>query len=220
MTSARCCESGDTRYVAVPDRIAVDLLRMARDPASGRIRHRSALDIALRAALFAELALNGKIVDEVNAPALVSDEPTGDRIFDAIRRTVAARPNVMWRRWFRHVRVDRAALCAELVDAGRWERTRGWPAAFSDANPEQAQAIAFEVDRVARFERAPRDSRDAVLTLLAISSGAVGRRPRPAAVRRELKSVLDAVNHHTAQKVVVTAATVTRRSRRGLNAAR
>jgi hypothetical protein len=204
----------------VPDRIAVDLLRMARDPATGRIRHRSALDISLRAALFAELALNGKIVDEVNAPTLTSGELTGDRIFDAILRTVQERPTVTWRRWFRHVSADRAVLCAELVDAGRWEPTRGWPAAFSDAKPEEAQAIAFEIQRVAKFERAPRDSREAVLTLLAISSGALGRRPRPAAVRRELKSVFDAVNHHTTQKIVATAATITRRSRRGLNAAR
>lgn len=204
----------------MPDRMAVDLLRMARNPASGRIRRGATLDIALRAALFAELALNGKLVDELNAPALTSDEPTGDRIFDAIRRTVAARPNVMWRRWFRHVSADRAALCAELVEAGRWERTRGMPAAFSDAKPEEAQAMAFEVERVARFERAPVDSREAVLTLLAIASGAAGSRPRPTAVRRELKSVFDSVNHHTAQKIVVTAAAVIRRSRRGLNAAR
>ncbi len=204
----------------MPDRIAVDLLRMARDPATGRIRHRSALDISLRGALFAELALNGKIVDEVNAPALTSGEMTGDHIFDAILRTIESRPSVTWRRWFRHVSVDRAALCAELVDAGRWKPTRSWPAAFSDTEPEEAQAMAFEVERVARFERAPKDSREAALTLLAIASGAAGRRPRPAAVRRELKSVFDAVNHHTTQKIVVTAAAVTRRARRGLNAAR
>jgi Golgi phosphoprotein 3 (GPP34) len=204
----------------VPDRIAVDLLRMARDPATGRIRHRNALDISLRAALLAELALNGKIVDEINAPVLTSGEPTGDRIFDAILRTVQERPNVTWRRWFRHVRVDREALCAELIEAGRWEPSRSWHAAFSDTKPEEAQAIAFEIQRIARFERAPRDSREAVLTLLAIASGAVGRRPRPTAVRRELKSVFDAVNHHSTQKIVATAATVTRKSRRGLNAAR
>lgn len=193
---------------------------MARNPASGRIRYAGAVDVALRAALFAELALSGRVVDELNAPVLTSDEPTGDHIFDAIRRTVAARPHVTWRRWFRHVSVDRAALCAELIEAGRWERTRSWPAAFRDAKPEEAQALAFEVNRVATFERAPADSREAVLTLLAISCGAVGRRPRPAAVRRELKSVLDTVNQHTTQKIVVTAATVIRRNRRGFNRAR
>jgi hypothetical protein len=204
----------------VPDRIAVDLLRMARDPGSGRIKHRGSLDIALRAALFAELALNGKLVDQVNAPSLTSDDPTGDRILDAIRGAVQARPNVTWRRWFRHVRVDRTALSAELVDAGRWRRTRSWPATFADAKPEEAQALAFEINRVVTFDRAPVDSREAVLALLAVSSGATGRRPRPAAVRRELKSLLDSVNQHTTQKIVVTAATVIRRDRRGLGAVR
>ena len=204
----------------MPDRIAVDLLRMARDPGSGRLRHRSSLDIALRAALFSELALNGQIVDQVNAPSLTSPEPTGDRIFDGIRGAVEARPNVTWRRWFRHVRIDRTTLSAELVDAGRWRRTRSWPAAFADAEAEEAQALAFEINRVVAFDRAPVDSREAVLTLLAVASGASGRRPRPAAVRRELKSLLDSINHHTAQKIVVTAATVIRRDRRGLGTVR
>jgi hypothetical protein len=204
----------------VPDRIAVDLLRMARDPGSGRLRHRGSLEIALRAALFAELALNGKLVDQVNSPTLTSHEPTGDRIFDGIRGAVEARPNVTWRRWFRHVRVDRTALSAELVDAGHWRRTRGWPAAFADAEPEEAQALAYEINRIVSFDRAPVDSREAVLALLAVASGASGRRPRPAAIRRELKPLLDIVNHHTAQKIVVTAATVIRRDRRGLGAVR
>lgn len=204
----------------MPDRIAVDLLRVARDPATGRIRHRGALDVSLRAALFAELALDGKIVDEINAPVLTSAGPTGDRIFDAVLRAVQARPNVAWLRWFRHVSGDRKALCAELVDAGRWEPTRSWPASFSDAKPDEVQAIAFELQRVARLERAPRNPREAVLTLLAIVCGALGRRPRPAAVRRELRSVFDAVDNHTTQKIVATAATVTRKNRRGLNPTR
>jgi hypothetical protein len=204
----------------VPDRIAVDLLRLARNPVSGRIRHRGSLDIALRAALFAELALDGRIVDEGNAPALTSAEPSGDRIFDAILRTVAERPNVTWRRWFRNVSADRAALCAELVDAGRWVGTRGWYATFSDAKPDEVQANALELERIARFERPPRDRREAVLTLLAIACGALGRRPRPAAVRRELTPVFDAVDHPTAQKVVATAASVIRRTRRPLNPTR
>jgi len=204
----------------VPDRIAVDLLRLARNPVSGRIRHRGSLNIALRAALFAELALNGEIVDEGNAPKLTSPEPTGDRIFDAILRTVGTRPNVTWRRWFRHVSADLAALCAELVDAGRWIPMRGWYTAFTDAKPDEVQANALERERVARFERAPRDQREAVLTLLAIACGALGRRPRPTAVRRELKSVFEAIDDLTTQKVVATAATLIRRSRRGLNPAR
>lgn len=198
----------------MPDRIAVDLLRLARDPATGRLRYRASLDVALRAALFAELALNGKVVDEANAPNLASDEPAGDRIFDAISRTVAGRRNVTWRRWFRHVGGDRTALCGELVEAGRWERKPGLRVAFTDAQPEAAQALGYELDRVVTFDRAPANSREAVLALLAVACGAIGRRPRPAAVRRELKSVFEEVNHHTTQKIVVTGAAVIRRGRR------
>lgn len=204
----------------MPDRIATDLLRMARNPATGRLRHRSSLEIALRAALFAELALTGQVIDEVNAPRLTSDEPTGDRVFDAIRRTVQARPDVTWRRWFRHVSVDRTVLTAELVDAGRWERKSGLGRAFTDSAPEEAQAMAYEVNRIVTFDRAPVDSREAVLALLAVACGAVGRRPRPAALRRELKSVFDEVNHHTTQKIIATAGTVIRRGRRGFGAVR
>ncbi len=204
----------------MPDRIAVDLLRMARNPVSGRLRHRGCLEVALRGALFAELALNGEVVDEVNAPTLTSGVPMQDRIFDGIRRAVQARPDVTWRRWFRHVRVDRTALCAELVDAGRWERKPGWPPAFTDSAPEEAQALAYEVNRIISFERAPADSREAVLALLAVSCGATGQRPRPAAVRRELKSVFETVNHHATQKIVVTAAAVIRRGRRGVGVMR
>ena len=204
----------------MPDRIAIDLLRMARNPATGRIRHRSSLEIALRAALFSELALTGKVVDEVNSPHLTDNVPTGDRILDAIRRTIEQRPDVTWRRWFRHVRVDRTALCAELVESGQWERKPGLLRGFNDTKPEEPQALAFELNKVVTFERAATDSREAVLTLLAVASGAIGRRPRPQAVRRELKSVLDTVNHHTTQKIVVTAATVIRRGRRGMGAVR
>ena len=199
----------------MPDRIATDLLRMARDPATGRIRHRNTLEIGLRAALFAELALNGQLTDNVNAPAVVGDEPTGDRLLDAIRRTVNERPDVTWRRWFRHVRVDRTALTAELVDAGRWERKPGMRLAYTDTQPEESQAVAYEVNRVAQFERSPVDSREAVLTVLAVACGASVRRPRPTATRRELKPVVDAINHHATQKIVVTASTVMRRARRG-----
>lgn len=204
----------------MPDRIAIDLLRMARNPATGRLRYQSSLEIALRAALFSELALTGRVVDEVNAPRLTSDEPTGDRVLDAIRRTVQARPDVTWRRWFRHVSADRNVLTDELVDAGRWERKRGLGNAFTDSAPEEAQALAYEMNRIVTFDRAPVDSREAVLALLAVSCGAVGRRPRPAAVRRELKSVFDEVNHHTTQKIIATAATVIRRGRRGFGAVR
>jgi len=198
----------------MPDRIATDLLRMARNPVSGRLRHQASLEVAIRAALLAEMALNGQVVDQVNAPSVVSDEPTGDRIVDAIRRAVEQRPNVMWLRWFRHVRVDRKALCAELVESGRWEPRPGWRAAFTDAKPDEALVLGFETNRVATYDRAPADAREAVLAVLAVACGATGTRPRPAAVRRDLKPIVESIGDHTTQKIVVTASNVIRRARR------
>jgi Golgi phosphoprotein 3 (GPP34) len=199
----------------VPDRIATDLLRMARNPVSGRLRHQASLEVAVRAALLAEMALNGQVIDQVNAPTLVGDdEPTGDRIVDAIRRAVEQRPNVMRLRWFRHVRVDRRALCAELVESGRWEPQPGWRTAFTDAKPDEALALGFETKRVANYERAPADAREAVLAVLAVACGATGARPRPTAARRDLKPIVDSIGDHTTQKIVVTASNVIRRARR------
>ena len=198
----------------MPDRIATDLLRMARNPVSGRLRHESSLEVALRAALLAEMALNGQVVDQLNSPSLVGDEPTGDRIVDAIRRAVGQRPNVIWLRWFRHVRVDRKALCAELVDSGRWEARPGWRTAFTDAKPDEALVLGFETNRVATYDRAPADAREAVLAVLAVACGATGARPRPAAARRDLKPIVDSIDDRTTQKIVVTASNVIRRDRR------
>lgn len=204
----------------MPDRIAIDLLRVARDPVTGRLRHHSALEVALRGALFAELAFDGHITDDNNAPNATIGEPTDDRVFEAICQAVRQRPNVTWRRWFRHVSGDRTALCKELVEAGRWERKPGWRTAFTDTESVQAQATAFELNRIATFDRSPKDSREAVLALLGVASGAIGRRPHPAAVRRELKPVLDSIDNPTAARAVSTVALVVRRGRRGLGMGR
>lgn len=198
------------------DRIAIDLLRVARNPVTGRLRYPSALDVALRGALFAELAFAGHIVDDNNAPSVTISEPEGDRVFEAICQTVRARPRVAWRRWYRYVSGDRTALCKELVVAERWEAKSGWRKSFTDVASEEAQAMAFELNRVATLDRPPKDPREAVLTLLGVACGAVGRRPRPSAVRRELKPVLGTVDNATAAKAVTSAAFVIRRARRGL----
>lgn len=200
----------------MPDRIATDLLRVALDPVTGRLRYPSSLEVALRAALFAELAFDGYLVDENNAPSATIGEPSDDRVFVAICQAVRQRPNVMWRRWFNHVRGDRIALSKELVEAGRWERRPGRRPAFTDKDAPQAQALAFELNRIATFDRSPKDSREAALALLGVACGAIGRRPRPAAVRRELKSILDGIDNFTAMKVVGISAIVIRRTRRGL----
>lgn len=199
----------------VPDRIATDLLRVARSPATGRIRHPAALDPALRGALLADLALGGRIVDRGNAPSVASAEPTGDRILDAVRVAIERRNGVTWRRWFRHVSGDRRALSKELVRDGRWQARSRWRASYSDTDPDAALALALELERVTRLQRAPADPREAVLAVLAACCGATGARPRPVAVKRDLASLVRAMDDPTVEKIVTVMSYVIRRARRG-----
>ena len=213
------------RAVGEPvERIATVLLRLARDPVSGRVRHRSSVDVALRAALFAELALDGRIVDRAGSPAAFPAEPSGDRKLDAVREAVEQRPGVAWLRWFRHVSSDHDALCKELVADGRWIRQDGWRAAYADTEADAVLVLANEIERVVRYERAPVDTREAVLAALAVACGATGRWPRPSAVKQDLAQMVGSVSGkateateatETVQKIITTAATATRRTRRG-----
>src|SRR6266581_3712607 len=66
------------------DRMATDLLRLARDPITGRIKHRTGVDVCLRAALFADLALRGQIINRRGSPAVALPELTGDRMLAAM----------------------------------------------------------------------------------------------------------------------------------------
>jgi hypothetical protein len=197
------------------DRLATDLLRIARDPVSGRIRHRRSVDICLRAALFADLAARGHIVDEAGAPALVAAEPTGDRILDAVCDAVLRRPGVAWPRWFRHVSADGQAIRGELVAAGRWQRRGGWRPSFVDEEADAVLARTHELDRVARYERAPADEREAVLATLTIMCGSTSGWPRPGAVKKELASLVGSIPDATLRTIVHSAATTMRRTRRG-----
>jgi hypothetical protein len=169
---------------AVPDRLATQLLRVARDPASGRLHNPGPLASGLRAALFTDLILTGRVREAGRGP--YADEPadSGDRILDAVQRAVARRPDVAWWRWFRHVRVDRVALVDELVQAGRWTAHHGGRgAAYEDRDADEALARAETLRRVVAGELAPADSRQAVLAMLTVMCGSIDQRPHPRSVR-------------------------------------
>jgi hypothetical protein len=200
---------------AVPDRIATDLLRVALNPATGRFPHATALDSSLRAALLADLVLRGRITDVNNAPSVISAEPTGDRILDAMRAAVENHEGVTWRRWFSHVSGDRKALSKELVAAGIWTIGPGWRASYVDSDSDAALALTMEVDRVTRLERPAADPREAVLAVLAVCSGATGSWPRPGAVKRDLAPLVRSIDHPTVEKLVNVASRMIRRARRG-----
>ena len=103
----------------VSERLATQLLRIARDPATGRLHHPGPLAAGLRAALLTELILTGRVGESRGAPTARGRAESGDRILDAVQRTIGEHPHVAWWRWFRHVRSDRIVLVDELLTAGR-----------------------------------------------------------------------------------------------------
>lgn len=196
--------------------MATTLLRLARDPANGRVKRPTAIDVGLRAALLADLALAGRIGDLDHAPSVISAEPTGDRFLDAVNRAIEARPRVVWMRWFRHVTSDRSALRDELVRNGRWQRRPGWRRAYDDTGAQEIVALAVELDRIAQLQRPPSDEREATLAVLAAICGATGRWPRPGAVKHDLAAVVRDVPNATVRRIIMTAAMTLRRMRRSL----
>jgi hypothetical protein len=211
--------------------IATDLLRVARDPTTGRLTRRSTLAVGLRAALLADLALAGQIVDNAGAPEAVGTAPNMHRFLDQIRDAVAARPKVSWVRWFRHVQGDRIALVKELVDDGQW--TPAGRNRYVDADADGVLELARRTTAVAMLRTPAADSADAVLGMLLVICGAtavpetIGRRPpargapRPKAMRRELRPLLDAIGPRddpariAVQCALGSGAIVVRKVRRG-----
>lgn len=215
----------------MPDElIATDLLRIARDPSSGRLVRRNTLAVGLRAALFADLALAGQIVDYAGAPYATGAASSTHRFLDQIRDAVAARPGVSWARWFRYVHGDRIALVNELVDDELWTpvgRNR-----YIDVDAASMLDRARRLTAVAALRTPPADAPDAILAMLLVVCGAtavpqtLGRpparpSPRPKAMRNELRPLLDAVGppddavRIAVQHAVGTGATVVRKVRRG-----
>lgn len=178
----------------MPDRLATQLLLIARDPGSGRLRHPTSLDIGLRAALFTDLLLAERITAQRGGPYAETAEESDDRILDAVQRAVVRRPGVAWWRWFRLVRVDRIALVDELVGSGRWTATGGVRPHYGDEQAGAALERSEHLRRVATLQIAPADPGEAVLAALTTMCGSITGRPHPRALRRELVPLLDTVS--------------------------
>ena len=77
-------------------------------------------------------------------------------------------------------------------------------------------ALAHQLNQVTRHERAPADSREAVLATLAAMCGATtGGLPRPVTVKQDLAPLFTAFAEDTIPKIIDAAATSMRRARRG-----
>jgi hypothetical protein len=174
-------------------RLATQLLLLGRNPATGRLVHPRVLDIGLRAALFSELILQGRMVSRDGAPFVFGETEHGDHILDSVARAVHKRQNVQWWRWYRHVRADRQILIKELLDSGRWTQRRGMPFPRYDDTDELApQARAARLDAIVRGNGEITDAREGTLAVLTVMCGTRGR-PNPRALRKDLKPLVDRI---------------------------
>jgi hypothetical protein len=181
----------------VPDRIATELLLIARSPVTGRVRHRSALEKGLRAGLLADLALLERISRGLQGPEVVDSTSTRDRILNAVLATVGDRPDIAWRRWYHHVAVDRVAITKELVESGRWTKARDplGRVKYVDTDPDATLLLVQNAVLVAELKQAPADAREAILAILTTMSGSITGRPRPRELRRTLRPLLDVIGY-------------------------
>jgi hypothetical protein len=165
--------------------LGVAVCRLSLDPARGRLRHPQHTGIAIRAGMFAELALAGRIVG-ARWPEAVGDSDTGQPLLDAVHAAVADRRPVGWRRWFNHVGADRQAATQHLVRAGRWQLQGD---RIIDA---EAGATVLDQQRIVQLlaqREPPDDLNTAILTLLIGGAGGAGR-PAPRRSRKLAKDWL------------------------------
>jgi hypothetical protein len=132
----------------VPDRLATQLLLIAHDPTTGRLRRPRMLDIGLRAALFTDLVLAGRVTEQYRAPFAEQSTESDDHMLDAVERAVVRRPYVGWWRWFRHVRADRLALVGELLADGRWTDRDGATRALTGSDILVLTPFNAQVNRI------------------------------------------------------------------------
>jgi hypothetical protein len=164
--------------------LALAVCRLGLDPTRGVLRHPHQVGIAVRAALFTELAGAGRLVG-IHYPEVIGESDTGDPLPDALHRAVAGRRPTAWRRWYGHVEADRRAATDGLVAAGRW-RQEG--RRLVDEDPA---STVLQQQRVAELlldaKQAPDTLELTLLVLLAGGHGAGSRRPGPRRSRRLAK---------------------------------
>lgn len=162
------------------DQLALAVCRLALDPLRGRLRRPHQVGIAVRAALFTELARSGRLLG-TRSPQAIGESDTGDPLLDALHRAVAGRHPTAWKRWYSHIDADRTAATDALIATGRWASEAG---RLVDANPG---ATVAEQQRVAALLSGRQVPDTVDLTLLVLLCGGYGAgqsRPAPRRSRR------------------------------------
>jgi len=162
------------------EQLALTVCRLGLSPARGRLRRPRQVGIAVRAALFTELAGTGRLIG-AHHPQAVGESDTGDPLADALHRAVAGRRPASWRRWYNHVDADHRAATEALIAAGRW-RWEGRRLVDLDAG-----STVLQQQRVAELlatKQAPDTLDLTLLVLLAGGHGAGSARPGPRRSRK------------------------------------
>lgn len=156
--------------------LGVAICRLSLDPVRGRIRHPLQVGIAIRAGMFAELTLAGRVIGR-QWPQAVGESRTGNPLPDAVHRAVSNRRPTQWRRWFSHVQADRQAAIDYLVESGRWQLD-----GKRIVDPQAAETVLEqqEVLRTINAAEMPADVETMMVRLLTAAAGGMGR---PAPVR-------------------------------------
>ncbi len=169
-----------------PEPLALTVCRLALDPVRGRLRHPHQVGIAVRAALFTELAGAGRLAGS-HWPEAVGGSDTGDPLADALHRAVEQRRRARWKRWYSHIAADRTAATDALISSGRWRLEAG---RLVDRDPA---ATVVEQQRIGQLLAAGQPAEtleQAVLVLLVGGFGAGTSRPAPKRSRRLAKALL------------------------------
>jgi hypothetical protein len=165
------------------EQLALAVCRLALDPVRGKLRRPHHVGIAVRAALFTELAGAGRLVG-IHHPEVVGESDTGNPLPDALHRAVASRRPAAWRRWYSHVEADRQAATDALVATGRWQLDGR---RLVDRDPAATVLQQQWVAEVLAAKQAPDTLDLALLALLAGGHGAGSLRPGPRRSRRLAK---------------------------------
>jgi hypothetical protein len=163
-----------------PEPLALAVCRLALDPVRGQLRRPDQVGIAVRAALFADLAGSGRLVG-TRWPQAIGESDTGDPLPDALHRAVAGRRPTAWKRWYSHVDADRTAATEALVATGRWRSEAG---RLVDRNPGSTAAEQQRVAALLAGQQPPDTLELTLLVLLCGGHGAGQGRPAPRRSRK------------------------------------
>ena len=169
------------------EQLALAVCRLALNPARGRLRRPYHVGIAVRAALFTELAGAGRLIG-LHHPEAIGESDTGNPLPDALHRAVAGRRPAAWRRWYSHVDADRQAATDALIASGRW-RLEG--RRLVDVDPASTVLQQQRVAELLGAKQAPDTLDMTLLVLLAGGYGAGSLRPGPRRSRRLAKPWLE-----------------------------